>query len=47
VSEVRVDTSPLPELEGALGVRFTDADLRRTALTHRSYAFERGETVTN
>jgi ribonuclease-3 len=47
VSEVRVDASTLPELEGALGVRFTDADLRRTALTHRSYAFERGETVTN
>ena len=47
MSEVRVDPSPLPELEDALGVRFTDADLRRTALTHRSYAFERSETVTN
>jgi ribonuclease-3 len=47
VSEVRVDASPRPELEGTLGVRFTDADLLRTALTHRSYAFERNETVTN
>jgi ribonuclease-3 len=47
VSEVRVDAAPLPELEDALGVRFTDADLRRTALTHRSYAFERDETETN
>jgi ribonuclease-3 len=28
-------------------VRFTDVALRRTALTHRSYAFERNETVTN
>jgi ribonuclease-3 len=47
VSEARVDASTLPELERALGVRFSDAELRRTALTHRSYAFERGETVTN
>jgi ribonuclease III len=47
VSEARVDTSPVPELERALGVRFTDAALRQTALTHRSYAFERGQTLTN
>ena len=47
MSELRVDASTLPELERALGVRFTDADLRRIALTHRSYAFERGETQTN
>ena len=40
-------TRPRSELEDALGVRFTDADLRGTALTHRSYAFERGWTVTN
>ena len=29
------------------GVRFTDGGLRDTALTHRSYAFERGQSVTN
>jgi ribonuclease-3 len=28
-------------------VRFTDVALRQTALTHRSYAFERGQTLTN
>jgi len=47
VSEARVHAAPLPDLEGALGVRFTDAGLRPTALTHRSYAFERGQTITN
>ena len=47
MSEARVHAAPLQELEAALGVRFTDAELRQTALTHRSYAFERGETITN
>ena len=47
MSEARVDTSPLPDLERALGVRFTDVALRQMALTHRSFAFERGQTVTN
>ena len=47
MSEARVHAAPLPDLEGALGVRFTDAGLRQTALTHRSYAFERGQTITN
>ena len=47
MSEARVDTSPLPDLERALGVRFTDVALRQMALTHRSYAFERGQTLTN
>ncbi len=47
MSEARVDASPFPELDRALGVRFGDAALRQMALTHRSYAFERGETITN
>jgi ribonuclease III len=47
VSEARVHAAPLAELERALGVRFRDAVLRETALTHRSFAFERGQTVTN
>ena len=34
-------------LDDALGVSFADAVLRRAALTHRSYAFEQGEPVTN
>lgn len=34
-------------LDRALEVRFRDAALRETAITHRSYAFERGLTVTN
>jgi ribonuclease III len=34
-------------LERALGVRFRDRFLREAALTHRSYAFERGLTETN
>lgn len=34
-------------LEKALGVRFKGADLRDAALTHRSYAFEQGLSVTN
>ena len=34
-------------LDRALGVRFHDAGLREAALTHRSFAFEQGLTVTN
>ena len=38
---------PLETLDRALGVSFEDEALRRAALTHRSYAFERGSDVTN
>jgi ribonuclease-3 len=38
---------PLESLDAALGVSFADPSLREAALTHRSYAFERGLTVTN
>jgi ribonuclease III len=34
-------------LERALGVRMKDRSLLETALIHRSFAFERGEVVTN
>lgn len=34
-------------LDRALGLRFRDPALREAALTHRSYAFERGLSVTN
>jgi ribonuclease-3 len=34
-------------LERALGVSFTDPELRRLALTHRSFAFEHGLRATN
>lgn len=34
-------------LERALGVRFKDVELLEMALTHRSYAFERGQATTN
>jgi ribonuclease-3 len=38
----------VPEaLDRALGVTFGNATLREAALTHRSYAFERGTQVTN
>jgi ribonuclease-3 len=47
LSEAHLDPSPLAALDDAIGVRFADADLRQTALTHRSFAFERGQTVTN
>ena len=39
--------APLESLDGALGVTFRDAALREAALTHRSFAFERGLDVTN
>jgi ribonuclease III len=35
------------QLERALGVRFRDPRVRDSALTHRSYAFERGTDQTN
>jgi len=38
---------PLEALDRALGVALRDADLRRAALTHRSFAFENGLTITN
>lgn len=38
---------PLGSLDRALGVAFRDPGLRETALTHRSYAFEQGQEVTN
>jgi ribonuclease-3 len=34
-------------LDRALGVSFRDPEIRQAALTHRSYAFERGLSVTN
>jgi ribonuclease III len=36
-----------PPLDRALGVHLRDRALREAALTHRSYAFEQGLTVTN
>jgi ribonuclease III len=39
--------APLEALDHALGVAFKDASIREAALTHRSFAFERGLTVTN
>ncbi len=38
---------PVEDLDRALGVSFSDAALREAALTHRSYAFERGLSITN
>jgi ribonuclease-3 len=46
VTDAHVEASP-EALDRAIGVAFSDADLRVAALTHRSYAFERGLTVTN
>jgi ribonuclease III len=37
----------LTPLEKALGIRFKSADLRQSALTHRSFAFEQGLPITN
>jgi ribonuclease-3 len=36
-----------PQLDRALGIHLHDRKLREAALTHRSYAFEQGLTVTN
>jgi len=44
------EASPLPApdaLDAALGIRFRDGELRETALTHRSYAFEHDLDATN
>lgn len=38
---------PGSELEDALGIRFSDPELRRQSLIHRSFAFENGLAVTN
>jgi ribonuclease III len=46
VSSARAE-APTEALDRALGVTFEDASLRRTALTHRSYAFEHGLNATN
>ncbi|MGZ4132593.1 MAG: ribonuclease III [Actinomycetota bacterium] len=46
MSEARAESS-LEALDSALGVRFTDPELRVAALTHRSFAFEHGLRVTN
>ncbi len=46
----QTETSSLPgpeALDTALGIQFVDEDLRETALTHRSYAFEHGLDATN
>jgi len=42
-----VVTATPEALDEALGVRFRDAELRATALTHRSYAFERALSTNN
>lgn len=39
--------APLESLDRALGVEFVDPELREAALTHRSFAFEQGLSVTN
>jgi ribonuclease-3 len=39
--------APSESLDRALGVVFESAELRRVALTHRSFAFENGLEVTN
>jgi ribonuclease-3 len=46
VSQAPAEAS-LESLDRALGVSLRDPLLRETALTHRSFAFERGFTVTN
>ncbi len=38
---------PIESLDRALGIVFRDRSLREAALTHRSWAFEHGLTVTN
>lgn len=46
----RTEASSLPgpeALDVALDIRFVSEELRETALTHRSYAFEHGVEVTN
>ena len=43
----RDDVALTAALGGTMGVEFTGTGLAVTSLTHRSYAFERGMTVTN
>ena len=47
VARASESIAPLESLDEALGVAFSDAEFRRASLTHRSFAFERGLTVTN
>jgi ribonuclease-3 len=49
VSEPRSSGAAAPpeDLDRALGVDFHDPELREAALTHRSFAFERGLLITN
>jgi ribonuclease-3 len=47
VSDERAEPRSAKALDRLLGVRFRDASLRETALTHRSYAFENGLDVNN
>ena len=48
MTQAEASSLPGPEaLDGALGIRFLDEELRETALTHRSYAFEHGVNATN
>ena len=50
MQEARAQASlpKVPEaLDDALGLRFDDPGLRLAALTHRSFAFERGQEITN
>jgi ribonuclease-3 len=46
VAEAPVEV-PLEVLDRNLGIAFRDPELRRAALTHRSFAFEQGLVVTN
>jgi ribonuclease-3 len=50
VADAKTDAptgAPSVSIDVALGVTFSDAALREAALTHRSFAFERGLTITN
>jgi len=48
VSQADASSLPSPEsLDAALGIRFLNEELRETALTHRSFAFEHGVDTTN
>ena len=48
MTQTEASSLPGPEaLDAALGIRFRNEELRETALTHRSYAFEHGVETTN
>jgi ribonuclease-3 len=48
VSRAEASSLPGPEsLDAALGIRFSDEEIRETALTHRSFAFEHSLDATN